>query len=78
MVSDNAANILAAVKGGEWRSIGCFANCKKNLLHDTLRKLNVVIPNTIGEIVNNVKAIVQFFKKSTHAQSNLADVQKKW
>lgn len=76
VVSDNASNILAAVRAGKWRSIGCFAHKINLILQDALGKSNVIIPNTIGEVINKVKAVVQFFKKSSQAKSKLTDMQK--
>ncbi|CAH1098482.1 unnamed protein product [Psylliodes chrysocephalus] len=67
VVSDNASNILAAVRVGEWRSIGCFAH----LLNLIVRTGTVPINNQLIK----VKRIVEYFKRSTQAQKKLSDTQ---
>ncbi|XP_022827208.1 zinc finger BED domain-containing protein 1-like [Spodoptera litura] len=67
IVSDNAANILAAVRLGEWRSISCFAH-----------SLNLVVQEAtkvISDVLGRVKNIVEFFHRSTHGKYKLAAVQ---
>ncbi|CAB3238387.1 unnamed protein product [Arctia plantaginis] len=68
VVSDNAANIQAAIRLGEWRPVGCFAHT-----------LNLIVQNglkVISEIVGKVKSIVEYFKKSCTAQTKLESVLK--
>lgn len=77
IVTDNASNVLAAVKAGNWRSIGCFAHKVNLLIQDSLgAKNSTPIPNTIGETIAKVKNIVQFFKKSGPAKTKLSEMQK--
>ncbi|XP_055842541.1 zinc finger BED domain-containing protein 4-like [Episyrphus balteatus] len=68
VVSDNAANILAAVRLGGWQSIGCFAH-----------SLNLVVQKSTTKIANTlikVKAIVEYFKRSAQGLQKLKAVQK--
>lgn len=53
IVSDNAANIVAAIRGGGWRHIGCFAHSINLVVQASLSSLNSVL--------SKVKAIVEFF-----------------
>lgn len=68
VVSDNAANILAAVRLGEWRSVGCFAHSLNLVVQDGLK--------AISDIIVKVKSIVEFFKRSSTAQVKLESTQK--
>ncbi|XP_050561015.1 E3 SUMO-protein ligase ZBED1-like [Spodoptera frugiperda] len=68
IVSDNAANILSAVRLGEWRSVGCFAHLLNLVVQDSLK--------TVAGVVNKVKAVVDFFKRSAQAQAKLETAQK--
>ncbi|XP_036336147.1 zinc finger BED domain-containing protein 1-like [Rhagoletis pomonella] len=63
IVTDNAANMKAAVRGGGWRHWGCFAHT-----------LNLVAQSGLKEIqisLDKVKAIVRLFRKSSYAKSQL-------
>lgn len=67
--SDNASNILAAIKSCKWRSLGCFAH-----------SINLVVDSGLGykdvnDIILKVKAIVQYFKQSSQALIRLNDNQ---
>lgn len=68
IVSDNAANILAAVHLGGWRSISCFAHT-----------LNLIVQTgieCISETLTRVKRIVEYFHRSTTGLNKLKDIQK--
>lgn len=61
VISDNAANITAAIRATTWRLFPCFAHT-----------LNLILQAGIVEIqeqVDKVKAIVQFFKKKFKCSS---------
>lgn len=68
VVSDNASNIINAVKLGKWRSIGCFAHTL-NLVVQTATK-------EISDVLVQVKSIVEYFNRSTQGQNKLATTQK--
>lgn len=68
VVSDNAANIRAAIVKNNWRYLSCFAHSINLVVQSSL--------NSIEPIIYKVKAIVQFFKKSSHALVKLHDFQK--
>lgn len=56
IVSDNAANIVAAIKLTNWRHVPCF----------TLT-VNLIVQNDLKEIKplqNKVETIIEFFKRS--------------
>lgn len=44
VISDNIANIIGAVKLGEWRSVGCFGHL-----------LNLVVKNATSQILDSLK-----------------------
>nr|CAI5837647.1 unnamed protein product [Callosobruchus analis] len=67
VVSDNASNILSAVRIGGWRSHGCFAHTINHLVQNGLR--------SIKPIIDKVKAIVAFFKRSSSALAKLKITQ---
>lgn len=67
VVSDNASNVLSAVRLGGWRSLSCYAHT-----------INLVVQSSIREIsdtVNRVKAIVEYFHRSNPAKKKLAEMQ---
>lgn len=68
IVSDNAPNILAAIRLGDWRSMSCFAHSINLAVQHSLSE--------IGDIVGKVKAIVEFFKRSAAGLTKLQDMQK--
>lgn len=74
VLSDNAANIVNAIKTRNWPRIPCFAHSLNLIVQKGLRKISVV--------QNKVKFIVEFFnrstfglkkQKSTQTQLNLLD-----
>lgn len=68
VVSDNAANITAAIRLRSWRHIPCFANM-----------LNLVVQAglfEIREIYDKVKVVIDYLKKSPLASKKLAATQK--
>ncbi|KAF2878712.1 hypothetical protein ILUMI_27464 [Ignelater luminosus] len=67
IISDNATNITSAIKVTGWRFFPCFAHT-----------LNLVLQAELFEIkeqVDKVKAIVQFFERSSSALAKLKDTQ---
>lgn len=67
IVSDNASNILAAVRQGGWRSLSCYAHT-----------INLVVQSSIAEIsetVNRVKVIVEYFHRSNPAKRKLTEME---
>lgn len=68
IVSDNAANITAAIRQGQWRGIGCFAHT-----------LNLVVQGALAEVndsIVKIKKIVEYFHKSPHGLKKLQETQK--
>lgn len=68
IVTDNAANITAAVNELKFRHIGCFAH-----------SINLVVQHSLGKIsgpLKKVKSIVEFFKRSSFALTKLQTIQK--
>jgi len=67
VVTDNAANVTAAIREGGWRHIACFAH-----------SVNLIAQASIKEIVESVEKVkrtVEYFKRSTHALARLREVQ---
>lgn len=62
IVSDNAANILSAVRLGEWWLISCFAHSLNLIVQDATKE--------IAEVISKVKNIVEFFNRSTQGKGN--------
>lgn len=63
IVSNNAANMKAAVRIGGWRFWGCFAH-----------SLNLVAQSGLGEIkdvLNKIKTVINYFKRSSFASAQL-------
>ncbi|XP_077299486.1 E3 SUMO-protein ligase ZBED1-like [Arctopsyche grandis] len=67
IVSDNAANILSAVRLGDWRSISCFAHSLNLVVQEATKK--------ICDVLGRVKNIVEFFNRSTQGKHKLAATQ---
>lgn len=67
VVSDNAANIVAAIRNGNWRHLGCFAHTLNLIVQKGLKE--------IEQILNKVRRIVEYFKRSSHALSKLNQLQ---
>ncbi|XP_022836777.1 zinc finger BED domain-containing protein 1-like, partial [Spodoptera litura] len=67
IVSDNAANILGAVRIGGWRSVSCFAH-----------SLNLVVQASIDKIAHiliKVKQLVEYFHRSQPGAKKLKEMQ---
>lgn len=69
VVSDNAANILAAIKLAGWYSLPCFAHTLHLIVTDGLKDENII------QLVNKCKAAVEFFNRSTKAFNKLKEMQ---
>lgn len=67
IVSDNAANILSAVRVGGWRSIGCFAHTINLIVKSGLKSIN----NTTEKI----KQIVEYFHRSPPGAKKFKETQ---
>lgn len=67
VVSDNAANIVAAIRLTGWRHIPCFAQNLNLIVHHGLQ--------CITTITAKVKTKVEFFKLSTQATTKLKEIQ---
>ncbi|XP_036332815.1 zinc finger BED domain-containing protein 6-like [Rhagoletis pomonella] len=63
IVTDNAANMKAAVRDGGWRHWGCFAHTLNLIAQAGLTEIQAVL--------DKVKSIVRFFKKSSYAYAKL-------
>lgn len=66
-VSDNAPNITAAIRLCNWRHLPCFAHCINLVVQSGLEKVKILI--------DKVKAIVEYFKRSSHAKLRLNEIQ---
>lgn len=67
VVSDNAPNIVGAIRECNYRHIPCFAHCVNLVVQRGLKDIN--------NIQKKVKSIVEYFKRSSHAQSKLLAMQ---
>lgn len=68
MVTDNAANVVAAVKNTNWRHLACFAHTLNLVLGDGLR---IIQPE-----LTKIKDIISYFKRSSRALVHLSNMQK--
>lgn len=68
VVSDNAANIVAAIRRTNWKHIPCFAHTINLVVQSSLE--------TIQHIRKKIKIIVDFFRKSPQATEKLKQMQK--
>lgn len=68
VVTDNAPNIVGAIKLNNWRHISCFAHVLNIGIQHGLEKLK--------PIINKIKSIVEFFKLSSGACHKLQNIQK--
>ncbi|GBN17231.1 Zinc finger BED domain-containing protein 4 [Araneus ventricosus] len=67
-VTDNASNIVGAIKNGlKWQHLGCFAHTINLILKDAQVEFSC--------LVEKVKSIVCHFKRSTAANSRLMECQ---
>lgn len=67
VVSDNAPNIVGAIKKCNFRHVPCFAH-----------SINLVVQSGLKEmsgVQKKVKSIVEYFKRSSHALSKLQSTQ---
>ncbi|XP_073954355.1 E3 SUMO-protein ligase ZBED1-like [Choristoneura fumiferana] len=68
VASDNAANVTTAIKTAGWRKVPCFAHT-----------LNLCVQTALAAIsttTSRVKNVVEYFKRSSHAQAKLLDMQR--
>ena len=73
VVSDNAANITAAIKLTEWIltfAFRCFAHTLNLIAQDSLK--------LVKPIIQKVKVIVEYFHRSTHAAEKLKSLQEQF
>ncbi|XP_055634138.1 E3 SUMO-protein ligase ZBED1-like [Toxorhynchites rutilus septentrionalis] len=70
IVTDNASNMKSAAKILNMRQLGCFAHSLSLVVQNSIK-------NSIQQVVDKCKPIVQFFKKSSHAASKLTEMQEK-
>lgn len=68
VVSDNAANIVAAIRQTGWKHIPCFAHTINLIVQSSL--------DIIKPIRQKVKLIVDFFRRSSQAAEKLKQMQK--
>ncbi|KAJ2940838.1 hypothetical protein O0L34_g10095 [Tuta absoluta] len=68
IASDNAHNIFAAVRAGDWRHIACFAHSINRAVGAALIHINAT--------VTKVKQVVEYFKRSSQAQTKLKEIIK--
>lgn len=66
IASDNAANIVEAVKKGNWRYIACLVHSINRAVQAALTHLNPVLIK--------VKVIVEYLKRSTLAQNKFKEI----
>lgn len=65
IVTDNASNIIKAVKIAGWTQVRCTAHSLNLAVNNGLQK------DELKNIINKVKSIVEYFKRSTHALAQL-------
>uniref|UniRef100_A0A1I8MV64 Uncharacterized protein n=1 Tax=Musca domestica TaxID=7370 RepID=A0A1I8MV64_MUSDO len=68
IVTDNAANVVAAAKLTNWRWIGCFAHSLNLAVKSSL--------SNVSEIITKVRNVVTYFHKSLNSLKMLAEAQK--
>lgn len=68
VVTDNAPNIVNAIRLTQWRHVPCFAHVLNIGIQHAL--------NHIKPIINKIKNIVEFFKQSSGALHKLQNIQK--
>jgi len=67
-VTDNAPNIVNAIRINKWRHVPCFAHILNIGIQHAL--------NNIKQIMSKIKNIVEFFKQSSAALHKLQNIQK--
>lgn len=68
VVTDNAANIVAAIKRTNWKHIPCFAHTINLIVQSSLEAISI--------IRQKIKIIVDFFRRSPQATEKLKQMQK--
>jgi len=68
VVTDNASNMKSAIDKCNWRRLSCFAHTINLIVHNGIE--------VIESIVDKVKDIVSFFKRSSHGLAKLQEMQK--
>nr|CAH7748444.1 unnamed protein product [Callosobruchus chinensis] len=68
-ITDNAANMVKAVRLANWWHIPCFAHSLNLIVQAGLLE--------IAELLTNIKSIVEFFKHSSSATEKLQNMQKR-
>lgn len=71
VVTDNAANMVAAVHKAGWRHHPCFAHTLNLVVKDSLKN----VPEMV-KVLEKCSAIVSFFHHSSKATEKLRDIQK--
>ncbi|KAJ8910378.1 hypothetical protein NQ315_012825 [Exocentrus adspersus] len=69
VITDNAANIVAAVRQSNWKHIPCFAHTLNLIVQHGIKLMRVDI------IRRKVKNIVEYFHRSTQANHKLLSIQ---
>nr|XP_022909869.1 zinc finger BED domain-containing protein 4-like [Onthophagus taurus] len=69
IISDNASNMKLAIRIGGWKHWGCYAHSLNLVVQSGLKEVRV--------IVDKLTKIVRYFKKSTHAYSQLRETQER-
>ncbi|KAJ8729000.1 hypothetical protein PYW07_006696 [Mythimna separata] len=67
IVSDNAANILSAVRLGSWRSLPCYAYTINLVVQSSL--------DALSDTMDRVKAVIEYFRRSLPAKKKLVEIQ---
>ena len=70
VITDNAANMIAAVRLTGWKSLPCFAHTLNLVVQESLQK-----DDELSLLQRKCRRIVTYFKQSTNARSKLTDVQ---
>ncbi|CAH1104096.1 unnamed protein product [Psylliodes chrysocephalus] len=70
VASDNAANIVAAIRLTGWKHIPCFAHTLNLIVQSSLEE-----NATIVQTQRKIKKIVEYFKRSTQASAKLSEMQ---
>ncbi|XP_043865319.1 E3 SUMO-protein ligase ZBED1-like [Drosophila mojavensis] len=67
IASDNAHNIVGAIKLGNWKQVRCFAHSLNIIVQKALEK--------ISSVRTKVKAIAEYFNRSSSGLKKLKDMQ---
>ena len=71
IVTDSAANMIAAARLTGWRHLPCFAHTLNLILQEATEK-----DAELAELRQKCRSIVTYFKQSVKARDELTDVQK--